>query len=71
MVSGRETFRGWFKDNKRISKLTSASVHVTSNGNDHTLNLVDVKVNFGGKYECRGNLNQPATLTVEIGGKYC
>ena len=71
-VSGGETFLGWFKDNNRISESTSASVHVTSNGiNKHTLNLVGVKVNYGGEYECRGNVNKPAKLTVEIGGKYC
>ena len=69
-VSGGETFSGWYKDNNRISQLDSDSVHFTSNGNQHTLKLVSVKVSYGGKYECRGNSNQPATLTVEIGGKY-
>ena len=70
-VSGGETFSGWYKDNNRISQLESDSVHFTSNGNRHTLKLVSVKVSYGGKYECRGNSNKPATLTVEIGGKYC
>ena len=70
-VSGGETFLGWYKDNNRISQSASASVHFTSNGNQHTLNLVGVKVNYGGEYECRGSFNQPAKLTVEIGGKYC
>ena len=70
-VSGGETFLGWFKDNKRISESASDSVHFKSNGNQHTLNLGSVKVSYGGKYECRGSSNQPATLTVEIGGKYC
>ena len=68
-VSGGETFLGWFKENNRISQ--SASVQLIPNGNQHTLKLVSVKVSYGGKYECRGNLNKPATLTVEIGGKYC
>ena len=69
-VSGGETFLGWYKDNKRISESLSASVHFISNGNQHTLKLVGVKVSYGGKYECRGNLNKAATLTVEISGKY-
>ena len=70
-VSGGEAFQGWFKGNNRISDSTLAPVHVTSNGEKHTLNLVGVKVNYGGEYECRGSFNRPAKLTVEIGGKYC
>ena len=70
-VSGGERFLGWYKDNNRISQSASDSVHFTSNGNQHTLKLVSVKVSYGGKYECRGNSNKPATLTVEISGKYC
>ena len=61
-----ETFRGWFKpDNTKVSTSKSDKIYVETTGNAHKLKLTDVKVSYGGTYECRGSL-KTASLIVHV-----
>lgn len=76
-VSAGEAFRGWFRQQSgggfsQVPQSSSASVQVEANSPVYTLRFTDVEVSQGGKYECRGSLNNKESFTLEVACKcYC